>query len=238
MGISGANATLLWTLASTGALRSDFTAKGGTEMNFYMPHGVEIVDESRLMLMDDGGSRAGGKQYSNTNSKTDAPCWSRAIMVELDTSTWKAEISREWAYPVYDNAYNASAAAYSTMAEQDDFNLVGGNINYLGDVGGGVDRYLVAFSDVVNASYRAFELEVSSSDSSKFDLVAELSYSKQHAEVTVGNYRMTPIKALAGESSSAPMPIDESEIEMLLPDDVTRRLQQQEAAAPAWFKWW
>jgi hypothetical protein len=212
--VSNGNATLLWTLASTGALESDFVAKDGQEMNFYMPHAIEIISETQFMFIDDGGSRKGCKAYSNTNSKTDASCWSRAVMMGIDTDTWKAEIVREWAYPMYDYNYSSASAEYSAMAAEDDFNLVGGNINYLGDLGGGTDRYLVAFSDIVNASYRAFELKISSDDNSKFELVAELSYSNSHAEVTVGNYRMTPLLHLSGESSTAPFPVKDAEATM------------------------
>ena len=211
---------LLWTLSSTGVLKSDFTARGHKEMNFYMPHAVEIISETQLMLIDDGGDRPGCVTMSSTSTNTDLPCWSRAIVIEFDTDKWEAEIIREWASPVADDAYSSKVTAgldddpYANMAETDDFNLVGGNINYLGALGGGVDRYLVAFSDTANATYKAFELTVTAENPHEFELRAELQFSKEHAEVAMGNYRMTPLMHIHGEKSEATLTVSEDEAAM------------------------
>ena len=46
-----------------------------------------------------------------------------------------------------------------------------------------------------------------------FEEVAELTFSKAHQTSTNGNYRMTPLKSLKGESSTAPLPIAEQDRE-------------------------
>ena len=190
-----------------------------------MPHAVEVLSETSLLLMDDGGDRPGCTHMSVTNSETDAPCWSRALWIELDTDEWTAHIAREWAQPDADYSYSYGSAEYATMSTADDFNLIGGSVNYLGDVGGGDDRYLVAMVDIVNASYHAWELRAEADDDGAFELVAELSYDNDHAVVTNGNYRLTPVLTLKGESSTPPLRVAEED----------RALS---SAADAWWQRW
>ena len=138
-----------------------------------MPHAVEILSydaasgNTTVAFIDDGGTRPGCVGISEVSSSIDAPCWSRALVVDLSfddgvdddaSSGWEASISREWAAPTYDYSYSYGAAQYAAMAHADYANLIGGNVNYLGDVGGGDNRYLVAFVDIVNASYLVWEV--------------------------------------------------------------------------------
>ena len=163
--------------------------------------------------MDDGGDRLGCTHMSVTNSKTDAPCWSRALWIELDTDEWTAHIAGEWRSPT-PTTRQYGASAYDDMAYEDKFNVIGGNVVYLGDVGGGSDRYLVAMVDIVNASYHAWELRAEADDDGAFELVAELSYDNDHAVVTNGNYRLTPVLTLKGESSKPPVRVAEEDREL------------------------
>ena len=205
--VSGGGAALLWTLAAPGALASDFDDADGS-VDFYMPHAVELLSETSLLVMDDGGSRRGCANFSETSSERDAACWSRALEIELDLDAMTARVSREWEAPLSDYSYSYGSARYDALAERDYFNVIGGNVNYLGDVGGGDDRYLVAMPDIVNASYRAWELQTAASGDG-FDEVGELYFSAAHQLASNGNYRMTPLKSLSGESSASPLVVAE-----------------------------
>ena len=210
--VSGASgATLLWTLAAPNGLASDFETVGGA-IDFYMPHAVQIYSETSIAFIDDGGSREGCKDFSPTRSAPDAPCWSRALLLELDLDGMTARIEREWAAPrgVYSFDYGDATASetheYESVTDADYFNLIGGNINYLGD-----DRFLVAMPDIINATYRAWELATDDAADGGFSQAAELTFSNSHQTSTNGNYRMTPLSSLKGESTTAPLPIEEED---------------------------
>ena len=63
------------------------------------------------------------------------------------------------------------------------------------------------------AQYRAWELVEDEDASSGFSQVAELTFSKTHQTSTNGNYRMTPLSSIKGETSTAPLPIAEADAE-------------------------
>ena len=200
--LRNANALLAFNVSGGGDAAVGCRARGagdrldaaGQGVDFYMPHAVELLSETSLLVMDDGGSRRGCANFSETSSERDAACWSRALEIELDLDAMTARVSREWEAPLSDYSYSYGSARYDALAERDYFNVIGGNVNYLGDVGGGDDRYLVAMPDIVNASYRAWELQTAASGDG-FDEVGELYFSAAHQLASNGNYRMTPLKA-------------------------------------------
>ena len=106
----------------------------------------------------------------------------------------------------YGDATSSETHAYESVTDADYFNLIGGNINYLGD-----DRFLVAMPDIINATYRAWELATDDAADGGFSQAAELTFSNSHQTSTNGNYRMTPLSSLKGESTTAPLPIEEED---------------------------
>ena len=54
-----------------------------------MPHAVEVLkynatsQATTIAFVDDGGSRPGCVGISQTSTQHDAPCWSRALVVDL-----------------------------------------------------------------------------------------------------------------------------------------------------------
>ena len=184
-----------------------------------MPHAVEVLkynatsQATTIAFVDDGGSRPGCVGISQTSTQHDAPCWSRALVVDLSfagsaasaesaETDWEATITLEWASPIYDYWYTYNSANYEAMADADSTNFMGGNINYLGDVGGG-DRYLVAFVDIVNASYCVWEVQVTTTTTAMKKHASPCSRRSHHEESEEhGHSIVIPSSRLGGTTTT------------------------------------
>ena len=205
---SAAGGGLRWKLSSLPG-ESDFAFSRPLD-EFYAPHNAIMLDDWKILLIDDGSSRPGCLDSSSLHG-----CWSRAAMYELDFKTNTTTLAWQFEDP---NAPNG--AARGKNAEDDDkakaryyeqevmvkdlYNYDGGSAYRLD---GG--RILVAFTSPYDSrswdeefAMRAYEVDKDG------DVIVNIVVPHESDALEAqGAYRFIPMKTVLGETTSAPLAI-------------------------------
>ena len=169
---------------------------------FFSPHSATQLNETSLLLLDDGTNRPGcahATQY--------AGCWSRAVLYQLDFATMRAKLAWQFEAPFRlpnDDATPFAKTVWRHVMTHDEYNFDGGSVHPLES-----GRMLVGFTATYanraynrNASDLVWEVDPQLPDAESIKSV--LVVPRSGADTGEGLWRVVPWSSIAGENSERP----------------------------------